>query len=150
GALLTRMFGPELVGAFCEYKTLWDPDWKLNPGKVVHPNAPTQHLRAPRPTPGWETPTRLKFGEHGRDISKAAAGCVGVGECRKHGEVVMRPSYMATRREEYSTRGRSRLLWEMLVGDEVPDGWRSEAVHDALDFCLACKACRRECPMHVD
>lgn len=150
GALLSRMFGDELVQAFVEYKSLWDPEWKLNPGKVVHPKGPIQNIRAPRPTPGWEAPTRLRFDEKGNDISKAAARCVGVGECRKHDEGLMCPSYMATRREEYSTRGRSRMLWEMLIGDEVPDGWRSEAVHDALDFCLACKSCKSECPMHVD
>lgn len=149
-ALLGRMFGEELVGAFGEFKTIWDPEWKLNPGKVVHPDAPTMNLRAPRPAPGWETPTRLSFGEDGRNLSKAMAHCVGVAECRRHDRGVMCPSYMATMNEAYSTRGRSRLLWEMLQGDEVQDGWRSTAVHDALDFCLACKGCKSDCPMHVD
>ena len=150
GALLTKMFGDELVGAFREYKTIWDPDWRMNPGKVVAPDGPTMNLRQPRPTPGWETGTRLSFGDDGRDISKAAARCVGVGDCRKHDHGTMCPSYMATRNEAYSTRGRERLLWEMLEGEAVPDGWRSGAVHDALDFCLACKACADECPVGVD
>ena len=150
GALLTKMYGEELVGAFREFKTIWDPDWKMNPGKVVHPDAPTQNIRAPRPTPGWETGTRLSFGEDGHDISKAAARCVGVGDCRKHDHGIMCPSYMATMNEAYSTRGRERLLWEMLEGEAVPDGWRSGAVHEALDFCLACKGCLDECPVHVD
>jgi FAD/FMN-containing dehydrogenase/Fe-S oxidoreductase len=150
GALLTKMFGEELVGAFRGFKTIWDPDWKMNPGKVVLPDAPTEDIRAPRPRPGWEAGTRLAFGEDGHDISKAAARCVGVGDCRKHDHGIMCPSYMATYNEAYSTRGRERLLWEMLEGEAVPDGWRSDAVHEALDFCLACKGCLDECPVRVD
>ncbi len=150
GVLLPRMFGERLVGAMQDFKAIWDPDWKMNPGKVVAPRSPIEDLRAPRPSPDWTRRTRLSFGPDGRDISKASDRCVGVGDCRKHDHGIMCPSYMATRDEAHSTRGRSRLLYEMAEGDPVRDGWRSQAVHDALDMCLACKGCLGECPVNVD
>src|SRR4029453_5471765 len=85
------------------------------------------------------------------DFSRAALRCVGVGKCRREGgEGVMCPSYMVTREEEHSTRGRARLLYEMLQDGPISDGWRSKAVHDALDLCLACKGCKTDCPVNVD
>ena len=83
-------------------------------------------------------------------FSRAAARCVGVGKCRGHESGVMCPSYRATGEEEQSTRGRARLLFEMVQGDVITDGWRSTEVHDALDLCLACKGCRSDCPVDVD
>src|SRR5574338_183759 len=149
-ALLPKMYGETLVQAFREFKGLWDPDGRMNPGKVVDPRRPTDDLRqgpdyAPRPRE-----TAFAFPDDGGSFVAAVERCVGVGVCRREGGGVMCPSYMVTREEMHSTRGRSRLLFEMLSGDFLQDGWRSEAVHEALDLCLACKGCRSECPLHVD
>ena len=76
--------------------------------------------------------------------------CVGVGACRKTNSGTMCPSYMATREEQHSTRGRAHLLWELMQSDTLPDRWRNEQVHEALDLCLSCKACKSECPVNVD
>ncbi len=151
GALLTRMFGERLVRAFEEFKDIWDPDGRMNPGKVVRPNAILSDLRmgatyAP-PTLG----THFGYPEDHGSFAHAALRCVGVGECRRHDGGVMCPSYMATREEQHSTRGRARLLFEMLNGDELAgQGWRSEPVKEALDLCLACKGCKGDCPVNVD
>lgn len=148
--LLPRMFGPELVQAFRDFKAIWDPLGKMNPGKVVDPNPITSNLRIgpdynpPQPETHFQYPD-----DHGK-FSRAALRCVGVGKCRDHGGKVMCPSYLATREEKHSTRGRARLLWEMLNGDVLTDGWKSEAVHEALDLCLACKGCKGDCPVNVD
>ncbi len=155
--LLPKMYGEELCRAFAEVKAIWDPDDRLNPGKVVHPYPLTSNLRlggsaegAGHPFPRWEPPTRFRLaGDDGR-LSSAVTRCVGVGKCRRTEGGVMCPSYKATREERHSTRGRARLLFEMLQGEAIDDGWRSEEVREALDLCLACKACRRECPVQVD
>jgi FAD/FMN-containing dehydrogenase/Fe-S oxidoreductase len=148
--LLPRMFGPELVVAFQEFKALWDPGDKMNPGKVVHPAGIDEHLRL---GPHYRPPTPKTFfafaGDEG-SFTQASLRCVGVGKCRKEAGGTMCPSYMVTREEKDSTRGRARLLFEMLQGDVITDGWRSEAVRDALDLCLACKGCKDECPVNVD
>ncbi|HEY8019591.1 MAG TPA: FAD-linked oxidase C-terminal domain-containing protein, partial [Thermoanaerobaculia bacterium] len=149
--LLPRMFGPELVEAFREFKSIWDPDWKMNPGKVVDPYRLDENLRL---GPGYRPPrlaTRFRFaGEDEGSFARATLRCVGVGECRKEHAGTMCPSYMATREETHSTRGRARLLFEMLAGDPLAGGWRDRHVKDALDLCLACKACKSECPTAVD
>ena len=149
-ALLKRMFGPEIVAAFLEFKRIWDPDGKINPGKVVSAEEPVQHLREGPDYRPWTPETRMALSQDHGDIAAAAERCVGVGNCRKHASGTMCPSYMASREEAYSTRGRARLLFEMVEGDVITDGWRSDAVRDALDFCLACKACKSECPVNVD
>ncbi len=149
-ALLDKMFGRELVRAFQIFKQIWDPEWKMNPGKVVLANLPTENLREGPNYQPWSPQTRFAFPDEERDFAQAANRCVGIGRCRKHREEVMCPSYMATREEAYSTRGRARLLFEMTRGEVIQDGWRSTAVHDALEFCLACKACKHECPVNVD
>ncbi len=157
GELLARMFGEEIVGLFEEVKGLFDPQNRMNPGKVIHPAPLDTHLRlgghwAPKELPG------IYFGypDDGHSFTQAANRCVGVGKCRKHeneGGTVMCPSYQVTGEEEHSTRGRARLLFEMLDGHAdgtIKDGWRSEAVKDALDLCLACKGCKTDCPANVD
>jgi FAD/FMN-containing dehydrogenase/Fe-S oxidoreductase len=157
GELLTRMFGDEIVTAFGELKTIFDPGDRMNPGKVIHPAKLDEHLRlgghwAPR------DPQDLffRYPDDGGSFAQAANRCVGVGKCRQHthsGGSVMCPSYQVTREEEHSTRGRARLLFEMLDGHSdspVRDGWRSDAVRDALDLCLACKGCKTDCPANVD
>jgi len=147
---LPRMFGPELVEAFREFKRLWDPQWKMNPGKVVDPYSITDNLRL---GPDYNPPqpqTHFKYPADEHSYSRAILRCVGIGACRNHGGQTMCPSYMVTREEEHSTRGRARLLWEMMNGDVVTDGWKSEAVKDALDLCLSCKGCKHDCPVNVD
>ncbi len=148
--LLPRMFGDELVGAFREFKGIWDPDNKMNPHKVVDPYRLDENLRLGT---DWRPPllqTHFRFTEDEGSFPRAVLRCVGVGECRKTDHGTMCPSYMATREEMHSTRGRSRLLFEMLRGETIADGWRSEAVREALDLCLACKGCKDECPVKVD
>lgn len=148
--LLPKMFGPELVQAFGEFKALWDPTNKMNPHKVVDPYPITANLRfgADYDPPAW--PTHFQFPDDDGAFSRAAARCVGVGECRRMERGTMCPSYRATREEMHSTRGRARLLFEMLEGDPLQDGWKSEHVKEALDLCLACKGCKNECPVNVD
>jgi FAD/FMN-containing dehydrogenase/Fe-S oxidoreductase len=148
--LLPKMYGPELVQAFREFKAIWDPRGRMNPGKVVDPAPITSHLRLgtdynpPAPATYFRYP-----GDRGT-FARAALRCVGVGECRRESGGVMCPSYRATREEEHSTRGRARLLWEMLNGEVLTGGWRNHAVRDALDLCLACKGCKHDCPVDVD
>ncbi|MGA9345432.1 MAG: FAD-binding and (Fe-S)-binding domain-containing protein, partial [Nocardioidaceae bacterium] len=157
GELLPRMFGDDLVVVFGRVKALFDPDDQMNPGKVVHPYRLDSNLRlgrdfAPR------APQDLFFGfpEDNGSFVQAATRCVGVGKCRQHshdGGQVMCPSYQATKDEEHATRGRARLLFEMLQGhpdSPITDGWRSTEVKDALDLCLACKGCKKDCPASVD
>jgi FAD/FMN-containing dehydrogenase/Fe-S oxidoreductase len=148
GELLARMFGPELVQAFGEFKGIWDPGNRMNPGKKVDPYPLDADLRLAVPL--REPPAAFAFpGDEGR-FSRAVLRCVGVGRCRREGGGVMCPSFMVTREEKHSTRGRARLLFEMLSGQVIADGWRSREVREALDLCLACKGCRTECPAGVD
>ncbi len=148
--LLPVMYGDELVGAFEEFKRAWDPAGLMNPGKIVKPNRLDANLRLGT---GYRPPTvqtHFAFPEDEHSFANAALRCVGVGECRRHEGGTMCPSYMATREERHSTRGRARLLFEMLNGELRGDGWRSEPVREALDLCLACKGCRGDCPVNVD
>ncbi len=148
--LLDRMYGPKLMEAHREFKSIWDPDWKMNPGKVLDPYPMTSNLRL---GPDYNPPqpeTHFQFPGDRHSFARAALRCVGVGECRKEGGQVMCPSYQVTREEKDCTRGRAHLLWEMMNGEVLTDGWRSEAVKDSLDLCLACKGCKGECPVQVD
>ena len=156
-ALLPKMFGPELMGAFREFKALWDPDNRMNPGKLidaVRVYDPLENLRHEIQTPENSStkPQRTEFAFAADDGSfeRATERCVGVGACRNADGGVMCPSYRATGEEQHSTRGRARLLWEMLAGSLQDEGFQSQAVHEALDLCLSCKACKTECPVNVD
>ncbi len=123
----------------------------MNPGKVVDPYPPDANLKwSPQNYHPATVQTYFRYPNDNGSFAKAANRCVGVGKCRRESGGTMCPSYMATREETYSTRGRARLLYEMLEGDVVADGWRDEGVFDALDMCLACKGCRTECPVNVD
>ena len=149
-ALLPKMFGEDLVRAFGEFKAIWDPGNNMNPHKVVDPYQPGENLRL---GPHYHPPqveTYFKFPDDHGSFAYATERCVGVGLCRKDESGTMCPSYMVTREEQHSTRGRTHLLFEMLQGDPMKGGWKSEPVKEALDLCLACKACRTECPMNVD
>jgi FAD/FMN-containing dehydrogenase/Fe-S oxidoreductase len=148
--LLPKMFGHELVQAFSEFKSLWDPDRLMNPGKVVDPNPITSNLRLGAGFEPAKPATHFAFAEDGGSLGRAALRCVGVGKCRREEGGLMCPSYVATREERHSTRGRARLLFEMLQGGAIESSWRSEEVLEALDLCLACKGCRTECPTNVD
>ncbi len=150
--LLPKMFGPELIEAFREFKSIWDPDWKMNPGKVVDPFPITSNMRL---GPDYVPPhvhTHFSFPNDEGNFARAAIRCVGVGKCRSAvpGGNVMCPSYMATHEEAYVTRGRARLLFEMLHGGAIEKTWNNPAVEDALDLCLSCKGCKRDCPVNVD
>lgn len=147
---LHKMYGPEILEAFREFKAIWDPRWKMNPGKLVRPYRIDENLRF-GPTYQPDEP-ETHFHYHGDNSSFVTASerCVGVGKCRRENAGTMCPSYMVTLEEKHSTRGRARLLFEMLRGDTIKDGWRSKAVKEALDLCLACKGCKGECPVHVD
>jgi FAD/FMN-containing dehydrogenase/Fe-S oxidoreductase len=148
--LLPKMFGPELVQAFREFKALWDPEWKMNPGKVVEPYKLDENLRLGADYKPWKPLTHFQFPEDQGSLANATLRCVGVGKCRHDEGGVMCPSFRVTREEEHSTRGRAHLLWEMTKGDVIHDGWRDQHVKDSLDLCLACKGCKSDCPVGVD
>jgi FAD/FMN-containing dehydrogenase/Fe-S oxidoreductase len=160
-ALLPKMYGPELMEAFREFKILFDPDNRMNPGKLidaVRVYDPVENLRYEihdHPDGAAEANSRalethFAFTADQGSFARATERCVGVGACRNTTGGVMCPSYRATGEEQHSTRGRARLLWEMLSGALRKEGFQSEAVHQALDLCLSCKACKSECPVQVD
>jgi FAD/FMN-containing dehydrogenase/Fe-S oxidoreductase len=153
--LLPKMFGPELVQAFREFKSAWDPEWKMNPGKVVEPYKLDENLRLGAAYSPWQPKTNFQFVTDHGSLAQATLRCVGVGKCRREEGGLMCPSYRATHDEEHSTRGRAHLLWEMTQGQGqkdgiIRDGWRSEEVKQSLDLCLACKGCKSDCPVGVD
>jgi FAD/FMN-containing dehydrogenase/Fe-S oxidoreductase len=152
GELLEKMYGPELVEAFREFKAIWDPDWKMNPGKVVDPYPITSNLRAGPEYQPEDIKGYFAYPQDRGSFTAATQRCVGVGLCRRRSSAkgVMCPSYMATLEEKHSTRGRARLLFEMLRRGPIDDGWRSRAVEEALDLCLGCKGCKHDCPVNVD
>ena len=150
GELLPKMFGPELMQAFREFKAAWDPAWKMNPGKLIEPYRLDENLRLGANYAPWEPQTHFQFlADHG-SLAEATLRCVGVGKCRHSEGGVMCPSYRATLEEEHSTRGRAHLLWEMTQGEVIRDRWQSEEVKRSLDLCLACKGCKSDCPVGVD
>jgi FAD/FMN-containing dehydrogenase/Fe-S oxidoreductase len=148
--LLPKMFGPELMQAFHEFKSLWDPDWKMNPGKLIDPYRLDDNLRLGAGYDPWQPETHFKFPDDHGSLAAATLRCVGVGKCRRDEGGVMCPSFRVTRDEEHSTRGRAHLLWEMTKGDVIKDGWQNEAVKESLDLCLSCKGCKSDCPVGVD
>lgn len=150
GALLHKMFGPELVKAFGEFKAAWDPDNKMNPHKVVNAYLPTENLRLGADYKPRESKTHFQFPDDNGSFAKATVRCVGLGECRKTHAGAMCPSYMVTLEEQHSTRGRAHMFFELLQGEIVRDAWQDESVKQALDLCLSCKACKSECPTNVD
>ncbi len=148
--LLPLMFGERLVAAFREFKAIWDPLGRMNPGKVVDAYAPTENLRLAGEPLAAPSPAVFGYAEDGGSFPRAVLRCVGVGACRGTAGDAMCPSFLVTRDEKHSTRGRARLLFEMLKGEAIGGGWRSREVREALDLCLSCKACKSECPVQVD
>jgi hypothetical protein len=139
--LLPKMFGPELIDAFREFKSIWDPDWKMNPGKVVDPYGITDNLRlgvdyAPPPLE-----THFAYPDDRGSFEHAALRCVGIGKCRRTDGGVMCPSYMVTREEKHTTRGRARMLWEMVNGAS-----RSPRSRSSRSASIRSGTCRRSRP----
>jgi Fe-S oxidoreductase len=152
------MFGPELIEAFRTFKAIWDPQGKMNPGKLIDADPVASHLRLGSSYDPAQPQTHFRFPNDEGSLARATLRCVGVGKCRRQSaegqapDDVMCPSFMVTRDEKHSTRGRAHLLWEMLRGGDSPirDGFRSPHVKEALDLCLACKGCKGDCPLNVD
>ncbi|GAA1614883.1 MULTISPECIES: FAD-binding and (Fe-S)-binding domain-containing protein [Kribbella] len=150
GELLARMYGADGVALFGELKRIWDPAGVLNPGMIADPPPLDAAIRHDGPAKDRQLLTIFSYPEDGHDFAQAQRRCVGIGKCRQTTGSVMCPSYQVTREELHSTRGRAHLLWEMLQGDLITDGWRSTEVRDGLDLCLSCKGCLSDCPVNVD
>lgn len=146
---LPIMFGERLITAFEQFKAIWDPSGNMNPRKVVNPYRMDENLRY---GPDYKTPvvnTTLQFVEDPAGLGRATERCIGMGKCRS-ASGAMCPSYQATSEERYSTRGRARLLHELVRGEVIADGWQNEEIADSLEHCLSCKACKSSCPTKVD
>ncbi|HEX8791419.1 MAG TPA: FAD-binding and (Fe-S)-binding domain-containing protein [Polyangiaceae bacterium] len=156
GELLPIMFGPELVDAFRELKGLFDPEGMMNPGRVVDPRPLDADLRLGPSYHPAQPETHFKYPDDHGSMAHATLRCIGIGKCRRTSADspeadVMCPSFMVTREEKHTTRGRAHLLHEMLTGNSTIDGgWRDENVKEALDLCLSCKGCKGDCPVNVD
>ncbi len=147
---LPKMFGEELVQAFREFKSIWDPDWKMNPGKIVDAYLPTENLRLGTDYNPPQPETHFQYPKDKGNFGRVTLRCVGIGNCRQQHSQTMCPSYKATREEKHSTRGRARLLFETMRGEVIKDMWQSEEMKESLDLCLACKGCLGDCPVNVD
>ena len=150
GDLLEIMYGKELVNAFREFKTIWDPEWRMNPGKIIDTYGQTNDLRLGTTYNPPHLKTHFQLPDEKYSFAQASNLCVGVGECRRHEHGTMCPSYMVTREEKHSTRGRSRMLFEMMEGDILKGYWKNKEVKESLDLCLSCKGCKADCPVNVD
>jgi FAD/FMN-containing dehydrogenase/Fe-S oxidoreductase len=150
GALLPKMFGEELMEAFRTFKRIFDPTNSMNPGKLIDAHQPHEDLRLGADYNPWQPKTHFAFAEDNGSFASANLRCVGVGACRKTDAGTMCPSFMATGEELHSTRGRAHLLWELMQGEVLPNQWKNAQVKESLDLCLACKACKSECPVSVD
>ena len=150
GALLPKMFGAELMEAFRNFKRIFDPTNRMNPGKLIDAHQPHEDLRLGADYNPWQPKTHFALAEDNGSLASATLRCVGVGACRKTDAGTMCPSFMATGEELHSTRGRAHMLWELLQGEILPNQWKNEQVRESLDLCLSCKACKSECPVSVD
>jgi FAD/FMN-containing dehydrogenase/Fe-S oxidoreductase len=146
---LERMYGPRIMEAFRRLKRAFDPDHRMNPGNIVDAPGITENLRYGVDYKTWEPTTLLDFSEAG-GFAASVEMCNGVGACRKSLEGTMCPSYMATRDEEHSTRGRANALRAVLSGRLAPAEFTGKRLHEVMDLCLECKGCKAECPANVD
>jgi Fe-S oxidoreductase len=144
------MYGADVVAVFDEVKAVWDPAGVLNPHVIADPAPLDADIRHRGRARDRGLATVFSYPQDAMSFAQAQRRCVGVGKCRQSSGGVMCPSYQVTREERDSTRGRAHLLWEMLEGDVITDGWRSTEVRDALDLCLSCKGCLSDCPVNVD
>jgi FAD/FMN-containing dehydrogenase/Fe-S oxidoreductase len=147
--LLPAIYPAALIDAFRDFKRIFDPDFRMNPGIIVDPHPLDSHLKLAGAYSPAAVPTRFDFSAEG-GLAGAALKCVGLGKCRKTDAGTMCPSYMATRDERHSTRGRARLLFEALAGNLLEGGFSDPNLRDALELCLSCKGCLSECPAGVD
>jgi FAD/FMN-containing dehydrogenase/Fe-S oxidoreductase len=147
---LTKMYGEELVRAFGQFKEIWDPDGKMNPGKVVNPYRHTDNLKLGAEYNPPHPKTHFAYPQDNGNFAHVTMRCVGAGLCRDTESGTMCPSYMVTLDEKHTTRGRARILHEMLRGEIIKDGFKSQEVFDDLDLCLSCKGCKGDCPVQVD
>ncbi|HTK64710.1 MAG TPA: FAD-binding and (Fe-S)-binding domain-containing protein [Pseudonocardia sp.] len=148
--LLPRMYPPRLIEAFGEFKAAWDPDGRMNPRRVVEPAKMDEDLRVFVGLPTMPDTPQLAFAHDRGSFTRATRRCLGVARCVTDGGGVMCPSYQVTGEDKHSTRGRARLLFEMAAGSVITEGWKSPEVAEAMDLCLSCKGCKRECPVGVD
>src|SRR5438094_87759 len=146
---LERVFGPVVFQAFREFKSAFDPKGLMNPGNIVASPSVTEHLRYGTEYKTWEPKTMLDFSAQG-GFAAAVEMCNGVGVCRKKLEGTMCPSYMATRDEEHSTRGRANALRAVLSGKVPAADFAGRRLYEVMDLCLECKGCKAECPSNVD
>jgi FAD/FMN-containing dehydrogenase/Fe-S oxidoreductase len=146
---LPIMFGENLMQAFREFKSAWDPEGRMNPGKLIDAYKMDDNLRFGPDYVRPVTGTTLAFVEDLDGFARSSERCIGMGKCRAQSGA-MCPSYQASNEEKYSTRGRAHLLHEMLRGEVIKDGWENEEIADSLEHCLSCKACKHECPTQVD
>jgi Fe-S oxidoreductase len=150
GALLPKMFSPELIQAFRDFKRIFDPTNHMNPGKLIDAREIHQDLRQGADYKPWEPKLHFALAEDEGSFASALTRCVGVGACRKTDAGAMCPSFMATGEELHSTRGRAHMLWELMQGEVLDGQWQNQQVKESLDLCLSCKACKSECPVSVD
>jgi len=146
---LERVYGPKIFQAFREFKHAFDPKNLMNPGNLVDSPGLTEHLRSGPDYKTWEPATLLDFSGQG-GFAASVEMCNGVGVCRKKLEGTMCPSYMATRDEEHSTRGRANALRAVLSGQVPASEFEGRRLYEVMDLCLECKACKAECPSNVD
>ncbi|MDP9466235.1 MAG: FAD-binding protein, partial [Actinomycetota bacterium] len=144
-----EIFGDELYEAMRSVKRLFDPEGVLNPGKIVDAPSMTENLRDAALPPAVPLRTRLDFSVLG-GMRESADRCMNIGLCRKSTTGAMCPSYPATRQEEHSTRGRANALVKALSEPDPRAALGDERLHEILDLCLMCKACKAECPLGVD
>jgi FAD/FMN-containing dehydrogenase/Fe-S oxidoreductase len=149
--LLPLQYGEELMQAFREFKAIWDPDNRMNPGKLVDAYRVDENLRLGPDYKPVKLTTRMAFlAPEGDGFARQMERCIGMGRCRAAEGATMCPSYRATLEERHSTRGRARVLAEMLRGDVIASGWKSDEAREALELCLSCKGCAHDCPTHTD
>jgi len=149
-SLFPKMFSPDLIHAFKQFKTTFDSTNKMNPGKLIDPYLPTENLRLGVDYHPMQVNTRFGYPDDHHDFHRSVLRCEGLGKCRQSEGGGMCPSYRATREEKHSTRGRARMLFEMLQQEIVTGGWNDQHVRESLELCLSCKACKSECPLNVD
>jgi FAD/FMN-containing dehydrogenase/Fe-S oxidoreductase len=152
GEYLRIMYSDEIMNAFAEFKSIWDPLNKMNPGKLIHAMPVDANLRLGPDYQRREIPSQFTYdarlGDKG--LARETERCIGMGKCRSLDGGTMCPSFRATREEKYSTRGRARLFFELLKGEVIEDAWQNEEVKDSLDLCLSCKGCKTDCPTNVN
>ena len=144
-----KLFGPRIYKAFQDVKRAFDPENRMNPGKIVNAPPMTENLRYGTEYRTIAVNTHYDFSREG-GFATAVELCNGAGVCRKKNEGTMCPSYMVTLEDKHSTRGRANLMREILSGTLPAEEFTGKDLHDALDLCLECKGCKAECPSNVD